>query len=430
MAIIERSAALLALAIGLAVAATSETVITEHPSDVLVTEGDEAILKCKTSGEATRCKWLLNRTDNPYELVDVKEFYPKRDGDCSIRIKQVRPVHVGRWVCSVHISLLQEQLVSRPAAVAIATLSARASQPTIVARPANTSVPPGGTTELACRTNTEVASCGWALPGDVVISLSQKTLSLLDDLPLSFTGDLASGDCSVRVDTMSERFAGEWSCFFNIGDNTIWTSPAHLELVSAQAQTGGIQAAVSPAVLAVLVIAVIALASVISAAIWFRRRRAQLRHDKLLENPLYGIRNLQLAAAATAAQHQAKEDNRLNTMTALSAAPSARALHELGLAQRALPNDYSGKNGGASTDKERVYAHVYDTPRKSNLYDVPSSREAYSVPRSSYEIPPTPVRVDFHGGGEEGNVYEEVRSTKYKDEDMDGYLVPSEKMKM
>ena len=37
-------------------AATSETTIIEQPSDVLVSEGDEAILKCRTSGEATRCK--------------------------------------------------------------------------------------------------------------------------------------------------------------------------------------------------------------------------------------------------------------------------------------------------------------------------------------------------------------------------------------
>ena len=124
---------------------------------------------------------------------------------------------------------------------------------------------------------------------------------------------------------------------------------------------------------------------------------------------------------------------------ALSAPPAARSLHELGAAQRALPNDYSGKggsvsggsvSGGSVSDKERLYAHVYDTPRKSNLYDVPSSREAYSVPRSSYEIPPAPVKVDLHGGMEEGNVYEEVRTLKYRDEDMDGYLVPSDKMKM
>ena len=83
-----------------------------------------------------------------------------------------------------------------------------------------------------------MASCGWAMPGDVVISLSEKTLSLLDELPLSFAGDLSAGDCSVRVDSMHERFAGEWSCFFSVGDNTVWTSPAHLELASAQARHG------------------------------------------------------------------------------------------------------------------------------------------------------------------------------------------------
>ena len=180
----------------------------------------------------------------------------------------------------------------------------------------------------------------------------------------------------------------------------------------------------------VLVVSLIALAAVVSAAVWYRRRRAQLRHDKLLENPLYGIRNLQLAAA----HRQAKEDNRLNTMTALSALPAARSLQQLGGAQRALPNDYSGKGGAGSTgsasDKDRLYAHVYDTPRKSNLYDVPSSREAYSVPRSSYEIPPTPVKVDLQTGEQEGNLYEEVRSLRYRDEDMDGYLVPSEKVKV
>ena len=68
--------------------------------------------------------------------------------------------------------------------------------------------------------------------------MSEKTLSLLDDLPLSFTGDLAAGDCSVRVDAMHERFAGEWSCFFNVGDNTVWSSPAHLEVAAAQARVG------------------------------------------------------------------------------------------------------------------------------------------------------------------------------------------------
>ena len=83
-----------------------------------------------------------------------------------------------------------------------------------------------------------MSSCGWALPGDVVISLSQKTMSLLDDVPISFAGDLSAGDCSIRVDGMHERFVGDWSCFFNVGDNTVWTSPAHLEIASAQARTG------------------------------------------------------------------------------------------------------------------------------------------------------------------------------------------------
>ena len=70
--------------------------------------------------------------------------------------RQVRPIHVGRWVCSVHISLLHERLVSRPASVALATLSARSQHPVIVAGPSNASVPPGGTAGLACRANTEV----------------------------------------------------------------------------------------------------------------------------------------------------------------------------------------------------------------------------------------------------------------------------------
>ena len=71
-----------------------------------------------------------------------------------------------------------------------------------------------------------------------MISLSRKTLSLLDDLPLSFTGDLAAGDCSVRVDAMLERFAGDWSCFFTVGEDTVWTGPARLEIAAAQASTG------------------------------------------------------------------------------------------------------------------------------------------------------------------------------------------------
>ena len=166
----------------------------------------------------------------------------------------------------------------------------------------------------------------------------------------------------------------------------------------------------------------LALTAILCAAVWYRRRRAQLRHDKLLENPLYGIRNLQLAAA----QRQAKQENRLNSVTALSA-PSHNA-------QRALPNDYSGKDGDGSTvsDKDRLYAHVYDTPRKSNLYDVPSSREAYSVPRSSYEIPPAPVKVDLQGQGQEGedNVYEEVRTPRNRGQGAEGYTVSSEKVKM
>ena len=83
-----------------------------------------------------------------------------------------------------------------------------------------------------------MSSCGWALPGDVVISLSGRTLSLLDDLPLSFSGALADGDCSVRVDAMSERFVGEWSCFFSLGDTTVWSSPAYLDMAAAQARLG------------------------------------------------------------------------------------------------------------------------------------------------------------------------------------------------
>ena len=202
--------------------------------------------------------------------------------------------------------------------------------------------------------------------------------------------------------------------------------------------------------IAVLVVALLALAALFAAGVWYRRRRAQLRHDKLLENPLYGIRNLQMAAAAHAAQRQAKQDNRLNTMTALGAPPSAKTLSELGMAKRALPNDYSAKGisgsisgsgsgystasgSGSESGKERLYAHVYDTPRQSNVYDVPSSREAYSVPRSSYEIPPAPVKVRQMGiedANDDGNVYEEVRSTRHRDEDMDGYLVPSQRLKM
>ena len=174
--------------------------------------------------------------------------------------------------------------------------------------------------------------------------------------------------------------------------------------------------------ISVLTVSVLALTAILSAAVWYRRRRAQLRHDKLLENPLYGIRNLQLAAA----QRRAKQENRLNSVTALSA-PSRNA-------QRALPNEYSGKDGDGSTasDKERLYAHVYDTPRKSNLYDVPSSREAYSVPRSSYEIPPAPVKVDMQGQNQESedNLYEEVRTPRNRDQGGEGCVVSGEKLKM
>lgn len=82
-------------------------------------------------------------------------------------------------------------------------------------------------------------SCGWALPDDVVITLSSQTMSLLDEVPLTFRGDLAAGDCSISVDAMQPRFAGRWSCFFTSGGHTVWTSPAHLHLqLDAQARTG------------------------------------------------------------------------------------------------------------------------------------------------------------------------------------------------
>ncbi|XP_037070805.1 uncharacterized protein LOC119091969 [Pollicipes pollicipes] len=420
------NATLLLLALCLA-AAAAETAIIEQPADVLVTEGDEAVLKCKTDGEATRCKWLLNRTDNPYELVKVKEFYPKRDGDCSIRIKQVRQVHVGRWVCSVHISLLQDELVSRPATVAIATLEPRPRHPAIATHPVNTSALAGQPVDLSCRISSEVSACGWAMPDDVVITLSRTTMSLLDDVPLSFRGDLAAGDCSLRLGAMEPRFAGQWSCFFQVDGDTVWTSPAHLELAAAQARTGSALASVSTTMAAILVLVLVTFAAAVVGAVIYRRRRSKLHHAKMVDNPLYGIKNLQMAAAASAAERKAKEENRLNSVTVV-APPSAKGLQELGLVGRAPPNDYSMKGKAPTGEDEHKYAHVYDTPRKGHLYAVPSSKEAYQVPRSSYEIPPPPVKVDS-GVDPENNVYEEVRSVLFRDEDMDGYLIPKEKLK-
>lgn len=170
----------------------------------------------------------------------------------------------------------------------------------------------------------------------------------------------------------------------------------------------------------VLVLGIIGVvAAVVCAAIY--RRRSQLRHDKLIDNPLYGIKNLQMAAAASAAQRK--------TNLPQLPVPAAKGIRELGVSSRALPNDYSGKD---TLRQEREKPHVYDTPRKGVLYDVPTSKEAYQVPRSSYEIPPTPVKLDFDAAklpAGEDNVYEEVKPVLFRDEDMDGYLIP-EKLKL
>jgi len=263
-------------------------------------------------------------------------------------------------------------------------------------------------------------------------------MSLLETVPISFDGDLARGDCSIRLEAMEARYAGAWSCFFRRRGETIWTGPVHLEMADAEPSAGALSSAsASPAVIAVLALALVAVASALVGAVIYRRRVKARQDTKLLENPLYGIKNLQLAASA--AQRKAKEAGTLGTLH------TARGIHELSGTLHAQPNDYTTKGFSAkkpglglpaalSKEKEPKYAHVYDTPRRGHVYDSPrSSQECYQVPRSSYEIPPPPVSVQSTvspvTAGDE-NVYEEVKLSAHRGgEQTHSYLIP-QKLKM
>ncbi|XP_063862573.1 uncharacterized protein LOC135101975 isoform X1 [Scylla paramamosain] len=226
-----------------------------HPTNTTVPEGEQAILKCLMKSQVHACRWYFlelgyNFFDKKSSPLLVKEFKPAQQRDCSIRIKKVRKIQEGQWLCEAIKFHSPNTLKTHPVVLRVVT---RAERPDwIPPGDINVSTPrqsrhhddkdEAGTAlevsfesspndhiqntkleesvVLNCKVNKPLTSCTWVMPSGSSFNVSQEEEQLnkfetsVGDYRLE--GDLKEGQCSLLVGRVQHKDEGDWQCVVQV----------------------------------------------------------------------------------------------------------------------------------------------------------------------------------------------------------------------
>lgn len=232
-----------------------------QPSNVTVPEGEQVLLKCMVASQAQVCRWYylelgLKFFDKRITPMMVKEFSPAGRRDCSIKIKKVRKVQEGQWLCQALKFQSAKFVMSKPATVRVITESESATwePPTDDSK----SLPRNGRREdgnnfakelgprkevvefeshdddviqdvfvhetavLKCQVNQPIKSCSWTMPNGATLTTSkdkedsQEESEYPNDYRIQ--GDLSEGNCSMEIHEVGYHDEGNWRCVVRTWD--------------------------------------------------------------------------------------------------------------------------------------------------------------------------------------------------------------------
>ncbi|KAK3864778.1 hypothetical protein Pcinc_029558 [Petrolisthes cinctipes] len=241
-----------------------------QPVNTTVPEGEQAVLKCLVASPAHVCRWYflelgIDFFDSRVSPMLVKDFSPAHNRDCSIRIKKVRKIQQGQWVCQAlryHTSVFS---VTQPAVLRVLKKGETVSwkdlpHPT---EPGPTNDPEsersddgvtpsnnvefktshedyiqnaalGDSVILKCQINKPITSCSWVMPHGAFFNLSQDLTNssnpskYAEDYRLE--GDLSEGNCTLRVREVRLQDEGDWRCLVESGDHHSQGPLLHLHI--------------------------------------------------------------------------------------------------------------------------------------------------------------------------------------------------------
>lgn len=220
-----------------------------QPSNVTVPEGERVVLKCMTSEQAHVCRWYylelgLHFFDERITPVLVKDFSPAHQRDCSIKIKQVRKVQEGQWLCQALKFHSSKFLMSKPATLRVITEAESATWSPPVTEPISPrhgrreheksepvefegtdedqiqNTPVGEPKVLKCQVNQPITFCSWIMPHGAVLSKSQEDDN--QNRSKHFTGDyriegdFKEGNCSLALQEVKPHDEGNWRCVVRV----------------------------------------------------------------------------------------------------------------------------------------------------------------------------------------------------------------------
>ncbi|XP_050736693.1 uncharacterized protein LOC127008557 [Eriocheir sinensis] len=240
-----------------------------RPSNTTVPEGEQTILKCLVDSQVHACRWYflelqLDFFSKDASPMQVKDFKPAHNRDCSIRIKKVRKIQEGQWLCQAFKFHSSEILMTEPVVLRVITRSESASwappsdfPPVTTPRQSrhndeketaqevsfefapedyirNTKL--NESAMLNCRVNKPMESCTWITPNGSSLNVSQDEVQF--NKPKKFTGDyklkgdLKAGQCSLHVGTVQHQDEGDWRCVVQVvGRNENYQGPLlHLHI--------------------------------------------------------------------------------------------------------------------------------------------------------------------------------------------------------
>nr|XP_045601254.1 uncharacterized protein LOC123759991 isoform X1 [Procambarus clarkii] len=252
-----------------------------QPSNITVPEGERAVFKCLLAGPVHLCRWYFlelgfNFFDKRVSPVLVKEFNPAHERDCSIKIKQVRKVQEGQWLCQGHNFHSTRFHMSKPAVLRVITKSESVTweppsdHTQLTSREGRREnnpeegseydqhggkslkthilfdsthedyiqdVPIGESATLKCQINKPISSCSWIMPHGDMFNMSQDAEDT--NKPSKYTrdyrleGDLSEGNCTLRLREVRQQDEGNWRCVVHVGEEaSVFQGPLlHLHII-------------------------------------------------------------------------------------------------------------------------------------------------------------------------------------------------------
>lgn len=221
-----------------------------HPVNITVPEGQQTIIKCMVKSEVHACRWYflelgLDFFSEKSSPLLVKDFKPAHQRDCSIRIKKVRKIQEGQWLCQAFKFHSSEILMTQPVVLRVITRSESASWAPPSELPVTTprqgrhhddndeavrfeSAPEDyiqntkleESVVLNCKINRPMTSCTWIMPSGSAFNVSQEAEGLnkfdtsVGDYQLE--GDLKEGQCFLRVGKVQHQDEGDWRCVVQV----------------------------------------------------------------------------------------------------------------------------------------------------------------------------------------------------------------------